>query len=215
MKQKNRTINFNMSYAELSGICKQKANTIMRDIAEFDRFNITAEQIIAFKESVNNFDDLQIDQELLGVVTAATSEKDELANKVRGKIKELSLFIKQYFGIKSNVYQNLRIKELSRMNDLQLHRSANSVVRTARFIDNSSSDAIEIIISEIEIANNLFDNAIENKAIMIEKRNIATHKRIVFANKIYDELINYCEIGRVIWGETHEAKYNDYVIYGK
>ena len=191
MKQKYRATNFNMSYAELSGICRQKANTIMRDIAEFERFNISAEEIIEYKESVKEFDNMQIDQELLGLVTAVTHQKGKLAEQVRS-----------------------RIKDMSRMTDLQLYRMANGVIRIARRIDNSSASAIEGIILELETTNNLFDKIIEEKATMAENRNIATDKRIEAANQLYEKLSNYCEIGRVIWYETHEAKYNDYIIYG-
>jgi len=214
VKQKYRATNFNMSYAELSGICRQKANTIMRDIAEFERFNISAEEIIEYKESVKEFDNMQIDQELLGLVTAVTHQKGKLAEQVRSRIKELSIFIKQYVGIKSSVYQSRIIKDMSRMTDLQLYRMANGVIRIARRIDNSSASAIEGIILELETTNNLFDKIIEEKATMAENRNIATDKRIEAANQLYEKLSNYCEIGRVIWYETHEAKYNDYIIYG-
>ncbi len=213
MKQKDRTVNFNMGYADLSAICRQKTNTIMRDIAEFERFNIFAEQVQEFRSLAIDFDNTPTDQEFLGVVTASTLSKDELANSVRGKIKELSIFIKQYFGIKSNVYQSLQIKDLSRLNDLSLYRLANSVVRLAKTIDNSSAVAIASIVAETETNNTLFDKAIEEKAILIEERNIATHYRVIFANKLYEQLMDYCEIGRLIWIETHEAKYNDYVIY--
>ncbi len=214
MKQSVKKTNFSMSYADLSGISKQKVNTVIRDIAEFERFGITAEQVNAFRAKVEDFDNTQIDQEFRGVIVAATVQKNELANQVRHLIRETSVFIKQHYGLQSSAYQTLEIKELSQLSDTKLFRRANSVIRVARLVAGELPTGIETAVNELETVNNSFSNSIENKNSLVEQRDIATHGRISLANSIYKELMEYCEIGQVVWAETHEAKYNDYVIYG-
>ena len=47
----------------------------------------------------------------------------------------------------------------------------------------------------------------------IANRDNAAKERVEKANELYALLTRYCEIGKSIWYETNEAKYNDYIIY--
>lgn len=208
----NKT-NFSMSYADLAGISKQKVNTVIRDITEFERFNVTLEKVNAFKAKVEEFDNTQIDQEHRGVIVATTEQKNELANKVRHLIRETTMYFRQTYGANSKFVNAMSISELSSLTDLELHRRAVSVVRVSKIATDELPSSVIGIVNELESTNEAFNNAIDTKSTLVELRDIAAHERVELANSIYKELMNYCEIGQVVWAETHEAKYNDYVIY--
>ncbi len=206
--------NFKMSYAELSGLSKQKANTILRDIEVFERLGISADQIMAFKLRVEEFDTKQIDEEYRGEVTTATQSKNEIAEQVIQHIRELSLIVRKHFGKNSGIYLSLKIKELSTVNDLNLFRKANKVCRILRTLDSEFINPFEPVMVELETLSGNFTQSIEYKEQKVEERDIATHARIEEANSIYNEVSYYCNLGQVIWAERNEAKYNDYLIYG-
>ena len=42
---------------------------------------------------------------------------------------------------------------------------------------------------------------------------MATDVRIDLANKMYNELVIMCQVGKNVWRNTSPVKYEDYVIY--
>ena len=57
------------------------------------------------------------------------------------------------------------------------------------------------------------DNAITLKHTRVSERDIAVNDRIELGNGLYADLVSLADIGKHIWEDVNEAKYNDYVIY--
>jgi len=214
MYSKESKVNFSMSYAELSGVSKQRANTILRDIAEFENYGISEAEILAFKAKVAGFDSMRIDEDYRGLVMQATQDKDELADRIRGKVRELATFIRRTYSTKSGAYARLKLGNIAKLNDLKLYRTVNSFCYVSRSLELELTANIADRLSILEDLNMQFNALIEEKSRRIEERDIATLNRVLLANEIYNQFSEYSRIGQVIWAESNEAKYNDYVIYG-
>jgi len=214
MYSKESKVNFSMSYAELAGVSKQRANTIMRDIAEFENYGIKAAEIAAFKAKVVEFDKMRIDEDYRGLVMQATQDKDVLAKQIRSNIRTIAMFVKRAYNTQTGAYARLKLGKIAQISDLKLYRTTNSFCRIVRALDIPLTDTIVEHLSALESENEQFNALIEQKNIKIEERDIATLVRVAMANEIYSQFSDYCNVGQVIWAEQNEAKYNDYVIYG-
>ena len=68
---------------------------------------------------------------------------------------------------------------------------------------------IDSLDAEAQSMEDEMNNIAEREAI----RDIKTQERVDKGNELYDFVASYCEIGKIIWQDVDEAKYNDYVIY--
>lgn len=68
-------------------------------------------------------------------------------------------------------------------------------------------------ITNLIAQRNALDVAIDAQAQGISDRDVATESRVEALNKLYQLLTKYAGIGRDVFYETNEAKYNDYIIY--
>ncbi len=68
---------------------------------------------------------------------------------------------------------------------------------------------IDSLASEAQLMENEMNNISEKEAL----RDLKTQERINDGNELYGFVSQYCEIGKIIWQDVDQAKYNDYVIY--
>ena len=72
------------------------------------------------------------------------------------------------------------------------------LVRELSIFDAEVLSKIEPAVVELETLNSDFNQSIEAKNQCIEERDMATHKRILTANNIFDEVSYYSQLGQVI-----------------
>ncbi|HXL55364.1 MAG TPA: hypothetical protein VN958_03840, partial [Chitinophagaceae bacterium] len=58
-----------------------------------------------------------------------------------------------------------------------------------------------------------FDEALGRQEDALANRNLHSYLRIASGNNLYAEIVRVASIGKSLFGDTHEAKYNDYVLY--
>ncbi|MCX6153292.1 MAG: hypothetical protein NT007_03945 [Candidatus Kapabacteria bacterium] len=80
--------------------------------------------------------------------------------------------------------------------------------------DLTSVGLTDAMIDDLEDTAQLMEDSMNEIATAQETRDIKAVERIEKGNELYALVSRYCEIGKYIWEDVNEAKYNDYVIYG-
>ncbi|MGB4776195.1 MAG: hypothetical protein WBP45_13550 [Daejeonella sp.] len=215
MPKKSITPHFTFSQDTLIQMAKSKASFIERDAAEFDKHNVTATRLTAFREKISTMENFPTDVELLGTQSVATETKDEVEVKLKNSIRGIMSRAVNKFGENSARYRQFGTKGLSHMTDLQLLKCAATVYRIGMaYLDQLASEGLtEPILTDLQNLRTEFNDADIVQSDAIANRDIATEDRIILANDIYDDLVKFCNTGKTIWANTDEARYNDYVIY--
>ena len=206
---------FGMSYADLIGICNTIHICMIRDAVQFAEYAISALVTTGFETKINAFLALPTDSDLSSDIVIATQNKNSVTDELRTMLRSFTTRAKLAFGDNSGKYDKFTIKELSRLNDNDLLVFGEKVQRNATVyltelaaagVDQALIDDLGDKIEEFRVAKDAQDNAIMN-------RDDASNNRTKKANELYGLLTNYCEVGKTIWYETNEARYNDYVIH--
>ncbi len=71
----------------------------------------------------------------------------------------------------------------------------------------------ETIIQRVTDACQDFETALNIQQDRIADRDIAVENRTEQGNKMYQELVVLCNIGKDIWADTDPVKYENYCIY--
>ena len=58
-----------------------------------------------------------------------------------------------------------------------------------------------------------FENSLNLQKDKVSDSDIAVEHRVDQGNKIYEELVILCNIGKDIWAESDTSKYENYTIY--
>ncbi|MEL6943036.1 MAG: hypothetical protein AAFO82_10230, partial [Bacteroidota bacterium] len=119
------------------------------------------------------------------------------------------------FNNRTGRYRKFGTSKMGDMTDAQLIFCGRRVVRVARqqidFIEDVGVN--EKVIGRIVEATKNFENAVNIQQDRVADRDIAVERRVEQGNKIYDELVLLCNIGKDIWVETDVTKYENYTIY--
>ena len=206
---------FAMSYADLIGVCNTIHSCMIRDASQFLGYGVTNILTTGYKSKIDEFSDLPTDSELASDVGIAYEAKNEAANNLRIMLRSFNTRAKVVFGEKSNKYEKFNVRELSKLNDNDLKGFADKVVRSATELltELASAGVTQNLIDDLSDMLITYENAVIAVEDAIMLRDDASNNRIKKANEIYKLLTNYCEIGKTIWYETNEARYNDYIIY--
>ncbi len=203
-----------MTYAELAVLGHQTCDTVMRDIAEFEQFGINNSKVTAFESQVTALDNTPRDEELQALVMEATNAKNQLAEQAKTLIRKALVYIKDVYPSNSSIFVSLDTSRLGDKSHKELNRIIYGIARIARLKEDSFLPEFQTVVSELEAVNIDLLQKLKEQSFAIQDRDIATHERIELANSIYSQLASFNYVGQTVWLEVHEAKYNDYVIYG-
>lgn len=119
------------------------------------------------------------------------------------------------YNNRSGRYRKFGTAKIGDMTDAQLLFCGRRVVRVARNqIDFLAEVGVnEGIIQRVSDAAQDFENALNIQQDKVADRDISVENRIEQGNKIYQELIVLCDIGKDIWAEKDPVKYENYTIY--
>ena len=144
-----------------------------------------------------------------------TEEKDRARETLNTKISEMMALVALRFGKSSAHYRHFGVHNIVNLSDEQVQRTCANVVRCATLYRN---DLMEVgvtqpIIDELNFCRNALIIALDAQGFAVRDRDVATEKRILTGNKLYQELIRYMNVGKTFWKTRNEAKYNDYIMY--
>ena len=111
-------------------------------------------------------------------------------------------------------YNNFGFEDLTRVSDTDFYRLIKRVVRTAtKFLTDLEPQGLTA--EQITAMQNLqkkFDDELDAVEDAIKNRDIETQERINKGNALWDEMSKLASIGKSVYEDINEAKFNDYVL---
>lgn len=204
---------YQMEDADLIQRADELVNSMIRDAEDFLTRKVDRSRRDELVTARNTFSDFPTDEELLGELNKASEDKDGLRDKLESAIRTIRGMADTQFGGKG-FYKSFGFDDLSRKTDNGLIRMARRVVRIAtRFKDELGNQGLKDthLTGLTELAAK-FDDGVDAVEQAVEERDINTQQRVLLGNALYDKMIEFADIGKSLYEDTDEAKYNDYVI---
>lgn len=206
---------YHLADDKLKQISDAVSHWMNRDAVEMATRGVTALNITDFVQQSDDFGNIATDEELESDVTAAVETKDETAKQLRIKIRPVrSMAEIQYTTLKAK-YRKFRFDGMDEMTDSELVKMAKRVERVGTLLlaELAAQGLTAPILADIKATAIALDDQIDLVGDAVSDRDLATEDRIVNGNALYANLVKYANIGKSLWVDTDEAKYNDYVIY--
>ncbi len=215
MKKQAGHRQYNFPDADLYLQCMERIKYAHRDIKHFDKYGYDKERLVAFKSMCDKFRALPDDDELVGDQMVVTDKKYNAAEKLKTAIRSIMTRVAIKYTNRSGRYRKFGTAKLGDMTDAQLLFCGRRVARVARQqIDFLADVGInENNIGRVVEACKKFENALNIQQDKIADRDISVERRVEQGNKLYQEMIVLCNIGKDIWVETDTVKYEQYTIY--
>jgi hypothetical protein len=208
-----QTRNYHFPDADLSQRADALKNTIIRDLADFASRNISTGSLEDYQLLIDDFNNSSTDVELAGQVQDATLRKDNLVLEVQKAIRPIRNMADIAYNGKGK-YATFGFDDLSRQSDNELIRMGRRVVRVGtRLLPELQSQGLteDIITNLSNLVSNL-DETIDEQQTAIENRDLETQDRIIKGNILWAEMLRLASIGKSLYEDTNEAKFNDYVM---
>lgn len=214
-KKKETSRNYRFSDAYLKQLSDNMLALIDRDIVEFNDMGFSPAKKSDFAQKIIDFANYPSDEQLEGIKIDCTENKNTARKDLEKIMRMVLLIAKLVFKEGSGKYKEFGNADLSRQTDEELVRNANIMVASAnKYLNDLSNDGLSPAkIQQLDLAKKQFDDAIDAQRKAISERDTSTEARVEAGNSLYELLVKYAEIGKNIWYESNEAKYNDYVIY--
>ncbi len=215
MKKQSINRKHNFSDPELHLRSMKAIQLAHRDLDSFKQYGYDLERLKRFKALADRFRDLPDDDELLGDQMLMTEKKYQAAQRLRAAIRSLMTRVAIKYSNRSGRYRKFGTAKLGDMTDAHLLFCARRVVRVARQqMDFLAEVGVnESLLARILEAAKEFEQAVNLQHDRIAERDIAVERRIELGNKLYEELVVVCDIGKDIWKDLDTDKYEQYRLY--
>lgn len=206
---------YNFPDADLYVQCMERIKYAQRDQVHFQQYGYDAGRLAGFKNLCDKFRALPDDDEIVGDQMLATEKKDAAAERLKSAIRSLMTRVAMKYNNRSGRYRKFGTAKMGDMTDAQLLFCGRRVARVARQqIDFLAEVGVnENVIKKITDACADFESALNIQQDKVADRDIAVERRIERGNKLYQELVVLCDIGKDIWAERDTVKYENYCIY--
>lgn len=210
-----KNVKFNIGLEVFPLFVREKINYLRRDMEEFAKYGYTVEQADALDARVNSFEAFPTDPEFEGDVMISTENKNAMSHELLQKIRSVMMRVQDRYGKQSAYYKKFEASALSNVSDDKLVNTARRVARVATMYltELQEKGLTQVHIDELATMADDFAELKELQKDAVADREIGTTLRVNTVNALYVEISKLCEIGKGIWKETNEAKYNDYIIY--
>lgn len=181
----------------------------------FGQYGYSLERLKQFQVQCEQFKQLPDDDESTGDQMIATEKKNDAAEALKAAIRSLMTRVAMKFNNRGGRYRKFGTAKMGDMTDAQLLFCGRRVVRVARQQIDFLGDAgvNENVLKKIMDAGTRFETALNIQQDKIADRDISVERRIEQGNKLYNELVVLCNIGKDIWAERDVSKYENYVLY--
>ena len=213
MKKQTENRKYNFPDADLYMQCMERIKHTHRDIDYFKQYSYDLARLKTFKTNCDKFRALPDDDELVGDQMVVTEKKDSAREKLKNAIRSIMTKVSMKYSNRTGRYRKFGTSKMGDMTDAQLVFCGRRVARVARQqIDFLSEVGVsDTGINKVMEACRTFENAINIQQDKIADRDISVERRVEMGNKIYDELIIVCNIGKDIWVETDATNMNSIV----
>lgn len=206
---------YRISNFELCGMVSDVVEYMTRDNVEFTGRGITTAMRDDFKALGDAFEVFPPDEDYLGIISDIVIEKTVLRNSITLMIQKISGYFEQEWGINSGKYKRLGINGLTSMKELEFLFRARAVARLAEeFLTELTPIGLtQAEIDALEAEAELFEGKINETSVAKSNREDKTEERTKKGNELYEYLVKYARVGKLIWENVNQSKYDDYVIY--
>ena len=205
------------SYSITDGELKQAADglakTLTRDLTDLAARKVTAATVNDLNKLINNFDEHSTDQELLGLVNDATIKKNASRKEAEIAVRQIRNMADIVYSGKGK-YNNFGFEDLTRVTDADFYRLTKRVVRMAtKYLPDLEPQGLTATqIDALKKISQKFDDDLDDIEDAIDNRDTETQERIVKGNTLWAEMTKLASIGKSVYEDTNEAKFNDYVL---
>ena len=206
---------FKLSYAELNLLVNTKAKFALRDINEFAEYGYTTAKIQELIVSNQELANLPSDRQLEGTKMMLTEQKNTLVEQLGLAARKTLMVVSISNDIHSAFYRQFELGSLTNLNDAELiHKVSKLVAVSEKYQSQLETDGMTLKrIEELKNLQNQLISIITQRDLAEGEREITTERRVLLANKLYKDISNLCNIGKGIWINQSEAKYNNYLIH--
>ena len=206
---------YTIADADLKQVADDLKDTISRDAADFATRNVAAPQLTAFEALSSTFDDTTTDVELLGMVTDAVQKKNAIVDGLHTAIRTIRSMAEQAYNSKGK-YNVFGFENMTEQSNNDLYRMAKRVVRvgTSLQADLAVQGLQANQLADLAAKATSLDAAIDAVHDAEEQRDLEAQGRIRKGNALYKEMMRLSSIGKSLYQDTDEAKFNDYVLIG-
>ncbi len=215
MKKQPENRVYNFPDADLYVQCLERLKYAKRDFKLFADYGYDKGKMEAFYNRCERFKELPNDDETVGDQMIVTQKKYDAADKLKAAIRSMMTRVAVKYHNKSGRYRKFGTAKLGDMTDAQLLFCGRRVARVARQqIDFLAEVGVnEKVISKVVDAYQTFENAMHIQQDRVSERDISVERRVELGNKIYQDLIMLCNIGKDLWNDKDPVKYQNYCIY--
>lgn len=198
---------------------KQKSDALVasinRDLDRFATRNITKDKLTAFSQLIEAFDATSTDEELLGMAKIATEQKDATVAALQPLLRTIRNMAELAFEGKGK-FHLFGFNAITNLSDNDLYRFAKRVHRMASHLlpELGAQGLTQDLLDSLQSQYKELDIRLDKCAEAIEIRDIETQDRIAKGNALYAELMKLASVGKSLFEDTDEARYNDYVMIG-
>lgn len=215
MKKQAVNRKHNFPDADLYLQSMERIKYALRDIKEFEQYAYDKKRLKAFQTMCEKFHALPDDDEMVGDQMILTEKKYTAAESLKTAIRSLMTRVGMKYSNRTGRYRKFGTAKMGDMTDAQLLFCGRRVVRVARqqidFLEDVGVS--EKVIGRVVDATKNFENAVNLQQDRVADRDIAVERRVEQGNRIYDELVLLCNVGKDVWAERDIAKYENYTIY--
>lgn len=215
MKKQSVNRKYNFPDADLHQQCLERIKYAYRDQKGFQQYAYDLERLKKFKTMCDRFLSLPSDDEMVGDQMILTEKKYKAAEDLKSAIRSLMTRVAMKYNNRTGRYRKFGTAKMGDMTDAQLIFCGRRVVRVARqqihFIEDMGVN--ETVLKRIVDATKVFENAVNLQQDKVADRDISVERRTELGNKLYEELVVLCNIGKDIWAEKDKVKYEQYTIY--
>ena len=215
MRKQSIQREYNFSDAELYIACTERIRYAMRDLKEFVSFGYSAEKLSDFDKLCQRFKEMPSDDEYLGEQMQSTEQKNQARALLKGLISSVMTRVANKYDVKSGKYRKFGTAKINDMSDAQFLLCGRRVARVAEqqlhFFEQQGLKQTHV--DEIRKAATAFELSIHVQQDKLADRDIAVEARTEIGNEMYREFIIICNIGKNIWANVNQAKYENYTVY--
>ncbi len=206
---------YNFPDADLYLQSMERIKYAKRDLAQFTQYGYDKDRLARFLSLCDKFRQLPDDDELVGDQMLSTEKKYKAAERLKSAIRSIMTRVAIKYNNRSGRYRKFGTAKMGDMTDAQLLFCGRRVARVARQqIDFLAEMGVnENNIQKVVDSCRNFENALNIQQDKVSERDIAVERRVEQGNKIYEELVVLCNIGKDIWGENDPIKYENFTIY--
>ncbi|MEN9611819.1 MAG: hypothetical protein RLZZ628_2633 [Bacteroidota bacterium] len=215
MKKQALNRMYNFPDADLYVMCLDCIRNAYRDETLFKQYGYAPERTLAFKSQCEKFKALPDDDELIGEQMLATEKKYGAAENLKTAIRSIMTRVEMKFNSRSGRYRKFGTAKMGDMTDAQLLFCGRRVVRVSQmqmaFFESVGLN--ELAIQRVSQACAEFESCMNVQQDKVSDRDIAVEIRTEQGNKIYEELVVLCNIGKDVWADKDPKRYELYCVY--